>query len=116
MKVETIGRAAEIVFDVLCAVGWLVGVIAWVRRGFGILKVVHLAAGALVVVGAVVVASVFNAGNTSIGFAVFALFGFPACAYAGWFLMGCPNEDKPAPSSGYDISHLQDHERKTKRG
>ncbi len=51
---------------------------------------------------AAVAFAAFSMGVRSIGFTAFAVLGFPAWAYAGWFLMGCPAEDKK--EEGYDIS------------
>ena len=41
----TLSRHAEILVGVICTVGWIAGVIAWAKRGFGIPRVVHMTAG-----------------------------------------------------------------------
>lgn len=114
MTMETIGKIAEILFGVLCAVGWIAGIVAWVRRGFGVPRVVHLTAAVSVVAGAISAAIAFKFGIRSVGFTAFALLGFPAWAYAGWFLLGCPGEDRQNQSQGYDLSGVLEQDRKKK--
>lgn len=101
---ETPWKTAESAFGVLCAIGWLAGVIAWARRGFGIPKPVHATAGALIVVGIISAAVAYGAGIRSLWFTVCAVVGFPAWAYAGWFFMGCPGPDRKQVMDAYDIS------------
>jgi len=111
---ETIGKIAEILFGVLCAVGWIAGVIAWVRRGLDIPRVVHATAVVSIVVGAISVAIAFKFGIRSVAFTAFALLGFPAWAYAGWFLLGCPGEDEQNQHNGYDLSGVLEQDKKSK--
>ena len=84
----------EIIWGVLCVIGWIAGTIAWAQRGFAIPKVVHLGALALLVLGVVLTAGWWHMGILTKGFGAFALLGFPAWAYVGWFFFGCPIDDE----------------------
>ena len=95
-------HTGEIIWGTLCFIGWIAGVIAWVRRGFGVPCVV-VTARILVLVGVGVATALLASGIRSLSFSVFMILGFPAWAYVGWFICGCPTEDKNK-SVGYDIS------------
>ena len=96
-------HSLDIVWGILCLIGWITGVIAWVRRGFGVPRVVHVTARILMLAGIAVVAALLASGIRSISFSVFMVLGFPAWAYVGWFICGCPAEDQKK-HEGYDIS------------
>lgn len=100
----------NIVWGLLCVISWIAGVVAWVRRGFGVPRAVHVTALVLLLIGVVTTAGLFIAGIRSIGFSVFALFGFPIWAYVGWFLCGCPPEEPK--EEGYDISRALSEDKK----
>ena len=101
---EKISSPANIVLGIACLIGWIAGVIAWVRRGFGTPRSVHVTA-----ISALIA---FMTGIRSTGFTVFALLGFPAWAYAGWFFMGCPDGTGRANPNRYDISGVLKDKRK----
>ena len=103
MTMEGIEKTTEIIFGVAFFLGWIVGVIAWIRRGFGIPRPVHVTAGVLAFIGFLSAAIAFKIGIRSVGFIVFALLGFPAWAYAGWFLAGCP--DQTGRTRTYRLPH-----------
>jgi len=100
----------EIILGTLCLIGWIAGVIAWVRRGFGVPRVVHVTARILVLVGVGVTAALLASGIRSLSFSVFMILGFPAWAYVGWFICGCPTEEQKKPE-GYDISQALDEDK-----
>jgi len=101
---EAAWNIVEIVFGVLCAIGWIIGAVAWAQRGFVIPKPVHTTAVALFVAGCIIAAVVYSYGIGSYWFTACVLVCSPAWVCAGWFLMGCPNGDKEQGNSAYDIS------------
>ena len=98
-----IAYTGEIIWGTLCLIGWIAGVTAWVRRGFGVPHVVHVTARILVLVGIAVTMALLASGARFVSFSVFMILGFPAWAYVGWFICGCSAEDRKKPE-GYDIS------------
>ncbi len=101
----------EIILGTLCLIGLIAGVIAWVRRGFAVPRVVHVTARILVLVGVGVTAALLASGIRSLSFSVFMILGFPAWAYVGWFICGCPPEDQKR-KDGYDIAQALTHDKK----
>jgi hypothetical protein len=99
MTLETAGKFAEFVFGILWLVGWVSGIVAWAKRGYGIPRGVHRVARVMVGVGAVVAAAVFVCGVRELGFTLFMLIVLPAWTYVIWFLLGCPFRDKDYASS-----------------
>ena len=98
-----IAYTGEIIWGTLCFIGWIAGVTAWVRRGFGVPRVVHVTARILIFVGVALTAALLASGIRSVSFSVFMVLGFPTWAYVGWFICGCPAEHKKE-QTGYDIS------------
>ena len=94
MTLSTISRIAEIIFGVMWAIGLIMGVIAWAKRGYAIPRGVHVTACVVAGVGVVtaVITSLF--GIQSGGFALMALVVFPIWVYVIWILLGCPYREK----------------------
>jgi len=97
-------------------IGWLIGAAAWAQRGFVIPKPVHATALALFAVGCIAAAVAYSYRIGSYWFTACVLVCFPAWAYVGWFLMGCPNGDKEQGNSVYDISTALTDKTKEKWG
>lgn len=102
----------NVALGVFALIGWLLGVVAWIRRGFTIPMLVHKMAILLEIIGVAVTVAALQLGIRSLPFVAFALLGFPIWAYAGWFLAGCPNGTQSRNESHYDISHLLSGKRK----
>ena len=100
-----------IIWGTLCFIGWIIGITAWVRRGFEIPRAVHITSAALFLVGVLSVLIALHAGYRSTGFTVFAILGFPIWAYVGWFLVGCPPKEEKK-KEGYDITHALSRDQK----
>jgi len=96
-------RGLDVAWGLLCIIGWVVGVLAWARRGFGIPRAVHIAAVVLFVIGVLAAILAASIGIRSLGFTAFALVGFPLWAYLGWLFFGCPPA-RQHRQGGYDIS------------
>lgn len=99
-----------IVWGALCVIGWMIGVTAWVRRGMNVPRAVHVTSAILFLVGLVSILLAHLMGFHSLGYTVFAVVGFPAWAYVGWFFLGCPPTEKK--NEGYDITQALSKDKK----
>ena len=104
-------HSLDIVWGVLCVIGWIVGVAAWVRRGFGTPLAVLVTAFILFLIGLAATFIALHMGISSLGFTAFAVIGFPVWSYVGWFFLGCPPKDEKKKEE-YDISQALSQNKK----
>jgi CHASE2 domain-containing sensor protein len=95
-------KILEAAWAILCLIGIIAGIIAWQRRGFSIPRAIHIAAAALLAIGATAAVISRVMGIWSLGLTTLLCLGFPASAYVGWIVAGCP-EPESRRRREYDI-------------
>ncbi len=109
-------QIATAVAGVTWAIGWLRGILAWARRGFGVPRTVHVAAVAVAGAGLLVALGALLCGAQAGGLALLSLSVFPVWVYVVWMLLGCPCREPPAdgkPATRSETSDRRNAERAT---